>query len=128
MEGAIQSSQMDLEREEVRPEQALPRPPHERHIWRMPELPPIPQDKKKELEVTPEFEEGPVASTSFKPAPETSNEKLKGPQRKRKGPKNHQGKGKGKGNWHRPYQEGYRIHKLEPRAMESVFNMSRTLV
>ncbi|MBW0531545.1 hypothetical protein O181_071260 [Austropuccinia psidii MF-1] len=55
-------------------------------------------DQKKELEMTPALEEGPVASTSSKPAPETSKEKPKGPQKK-KGPKNHQGKGKGKENW-----------------------------
>ncbi|MBW0533464.1 hypothetical protein O181_073179 [Austropuccinia psidii MF-1] len=47
--------------------------------------------------MTPDLEEGPVASTSSKPAPETSKEKPKGPQKKTKGPKNHQGKGKGKG-------------------------------
>ncbi|MBW0589856.1 hypothetical protein O181_129571 [Austropuccinia psidii MF-1] len=34
---------MDLEKEEVRPEQGLQSLPQERHIWRMPELPPIPQ-------------------------------------------------------------------------------------
>ncbi|MBW0580725.1 hypothetical protein O181_120440 [Austropuccinia psidii MF-1] len=55
-------------------------------------------DQKKELEMTPALEEGPVASTSSKPAPEESKEKPKGPQKKKKGPKNHQGKGKGKEN------------------------------
>ncbi|MBW0519117.1 hypothetical protein O181_058832 [Austropuccinia psidii MF-1] len=79
--------------------------------------------------MTPALEEGPVASTSFKPAPEKSKEKPKGPQKKKKeGPKNHQGKGRGKENWHRPYPQGYRIPKLEPSAMDSVFNMARTLM
>ncbi|MBW0542186.1 hypothetical protein O181_081901 [Austropuccinia psidii MF-1] len=32
-----------------------------------------------------------------------------GVQKKQKGLKNHQGKGKGKANWHRPYRQGYRI-------------------
>ncbi|MBW0591483.1 hypothetical protein O181_131198 [Austropuccinia psidii MF-1] len=60
-------------------------------------------DQKKELEMTPDLEtEGPVASTSSKPAPEVSKDKPKGPQKKQKGPKNHQGKGKGKANWHSP--------------------------
>ncbi|MBW0520764.1 hypothetical protein O181_060479 [Austropuccinia psidii MF-1] len=39
MEAAIQFNQMDLH--EVRPEQGLPSLCQERHIWRMPELPPI---------------------------------------------------------------------------------------
>ncbi|MBW0508926.1 hypothetical protein O181_048641 [Austropuccinia psidii MF-1] len=30
----------------------------------------------------------------------------KGPHKNKKGPKNHQGKGKGKENWHRPYPQG----------------------
>ncbi|MBW0589854.1 hypothetical protein O181_129569 [Austropuccinia psidii MF-1] len=85
-------------------------------------------DQKEELEMTPALEEGPVASTSSKPAPEASKEKPKGPQKKKKGPKNHQGNGKGKENWHRPYPQGYRIPKLEPSAMDSVFNMARTLM
>ncbi|MBW0500961.1 hypothetical protein O181_040676 [Austropuccinia psidii MF-1] len=214
MEAAIQSNQMELDREEVGPEQGMPSLPQERHVWRIPELPPIPQglnhfqvaaieiyqsqyknwfiaakeevweicpslwqwamnsylhiesflgqekaiellggwgqlsgkdkvkkiknwfksqsplsiDQKKELEMTPALEEGPVASTRSKPAPETSKEKPKGPQKKKKGPKNHQGKGKGKENLHRPYSQGYRIPKLEPSAMDSVFNMARTLM
>ncbi|MBW0551335.1 hypothetical protein O181_091050 [Austropuccinia psidii MF-1] len=214
MEAAIQSNQMDLEKEEVRPEQGLPSVPQEQHIWMMPELPPIPQglnhfqvaaieiyqsqyknwfraakedkwkifpslwkgvmssylhmksflgqektiellggwspfsckkkvkrlknwlknqsllsvDQKKELEMTPALEEGPVASASSIPAPEASKEKPKGPKKKKKGPKNHQGKGKGKGNWHRPYPQGYRIPKLKPSAVDSVFNMARTLM
>ncbi|MBW0560405.1 hypothetical protein O181_100120 [Austropuccinia psidii MF-1] len=43
-------------------------------------------DQKKELEMTPALEEGPVASTSSRPAPETSKEKPKGLQKKKKGP------------------------------------------
>ncbi|MBW0510357.1 hypothetical protein O181_050072 [Austropuccinia psidii MF-1] len=79
--------------------------------------------------MTPALEtEGQVASTSSKSTPEVSNDKPKGPQKKQKGPKKHQGKGKGKANWHRPYQQGYRIPKLEPSAMDSVFNMARTLL
>ncbi|MBW0541304.1 hypothetical protein O181_081019 [Austropuccinia psidii MF-1] len=85
-------------------------------------------DQKKELGMTPALEEGPVASTSSKPAPESSKENPKGPQKKKKVPKNHQGKGKGKANWHRPYPQGYRIPKLEPSAMNSVFHMARTLM
>ncbi|MBW0501685.1 hypothetical protein O181_041400 [Austropuccinia psidii MF-1] len=38
------------------------------------------------------------------------------------------GKGKGKENWHRPYPQGYRNLKLEPSAVDSVFNMARTLM
>ncbi|MBW0501487.1 hypothetical protein O181_041202 [Austropuccinia psidii MF-1] len=86
-------------------------------------------DQKKELEMTPAFKtEGPVASTSSKPAPEVSKDKPKRPHKKQRGPKSHQGKGKGKGNWHRPYPKGYRIPKLEPSARDSVFNMTRTLM
>ncbi|MBW0553960.1 hypothetical protein O181_093675 [Austropuccinia psidii MF-1] len=79
--------------------------------------------------MTPALEtEGPEASTSSKPAPELSKDKPKGPQKKQKDPKNHQGKGKVKANWHRPYPQGYRIPKLEPSSMDSVFNMARTLM
>ncbi|MBW0590501.1 hypothetical protein O181_130216 [Austropuccinia psidii MF-1] len=79
--------------------------------------------------MTPDLEiEGPVVSTSSKPAPEVSKDNPKGPQKKQKGPKNHQGKGKVKANWHKPYPQGYRNPKLEPSAMDSVFNMARTLM
>ncbi|MBW0579295.1 hypothetical protein O181_119010 [Austropuccinia psidii MF-1] len=78
--------------------------------------------------MTPALGEGPVASTSSKPAPEASKENPKGPQKKKKGPKNHQGRGIGKANWHRPYPQGYRTPKLEPSAMDSVLNMARTLM
>ncbi|MBW0562591.1 hypothetical protein O181_102306 [Austropuccinia psidii MF-1] len=215
MEETIQSNQMDVGNEEARPNPEVSNLPQERHKWRMPELPAIPQgmnhfqvaaieiyqfqyknwfraakeeeweicprlwkgamssylhiksflgqektiellggwsplsckekvkkmknwlknqsllsiDQKKELEMTPALEkEGPVASTSSKPAPEVSKDKPKGPQKKQKGPKNHQGKGKGKANWHRPYPQGCRIPKLEPSAMESVLNMASTLM
>ncbi|MBW0502931.1 hypothetical protein O181_042646 [Austropuccinia psidii MF-1] len=82
-----------------------------------------------ELEMNLSLEtEGPVASTRSKQAPEVSKDKPKGPQRKQRGPKNYQGKGKGKANWDRPYPQGSRIPKLEPSAMDSVFNMVRTLM
>ncbi|MBW0488854.1 hypothetical protein O181_028569 [Austropuccinia psidii MF-1] len=78
--------------------------------------------------MTPALEtEGPVASTSSKPAPEVSKDKPRGPQKKKKRPNNHQGKGKGKAKWHRPYPQGHRIPELEPSAVDSVFNMARTL-
>ncbi|MBW0567986.1 hypothetical protein O181_107701 [Austropuccinia psidii MF-1] len=215
MGAAIQSNQMDVDKGEERPNPEVPSLPQEGPIWRMPELPPIPQglnhfkveaieinqcqyknwfraakeeeweicpslwqgamnsylhiksflgqektiellggwsplsckekvknikywlnnqsplsiDQNKELGMTPALEtEGPVASTSSKPAPEVSKDKSKGPQKKQRGPKNHQGKVKGKANWHRPYPQGYRSPKLEPSAVDSVFNMARTLM
>ncbi|MBW0578017.1 hypothetical protein O181_117732 [Austropuccinia psidii MF-1] len=86
-------------------------------------------DQKKELEMTPALEtEGPTASTSSNAAPEVSKDKTKGPQKKQRGPKSHQGKGKSKANWHRLYPQEYRIPKLEPSAVDSVFNMARTLM
>ncbi|MBW0502827.1 hypothetical protein O181_042542 [Austropuccinia psidii MF-1] len=79
--------------------------------------------------MTPTFEkEGPVASTSSKPASEVSKDKPKGPQKMLRGPKNNQGKGKGKATWHRPYPKGYRIFDLEPSAVDIVFNTARTLM
>ncbi|MBW0495056.1 hypothetical protein O181_034771 [Austropuccinia psidii MF-1] len=82
-------------------------------------------DQKKELKMTPALEkEGPVVSTSSKTAPEISKDKPKGPQKNHKGPNNHQRKA----NWDRPYPKGYRIPKLEPSAMENVFNMARALM
>ncbi|MBW0556638.1 hypothetical protein O181_096353 [Austropuccinia psidii MF-1] len=59
-------------------------------------------------------ERRPVPSTSSKQAPEMSKYKPNRPQKKQKVPKNHQGKNKGKANWHQPYPQGYRIPKLEP--------------
>ncbi|MBW0558533.1 hypothetical protein O181_098248 [Austropuccinia psidii MF-1] len=44
MEATIQLNQMDVEMEEARPNPEVPSLPQERHIWRMPELPPIPQE------------------------------------------------------------------------------------
>ncbi|MBW0545010.1 hypothetical protein O181_084725 [Austropuccinia psidii MF-1] len=207
MEEAIHSNQVDVDKEEARPNPDLASLPQERHVWGMPEFPPIPQVEaieiyqcwykgfyraakeeeweicpslwqgamdsylhiksflgqektiellgglspfsckykakninnwlkrksllsivqKKELEMTSALEkEGPVASNSSKTAPKVFKEKPKGPQRKQRGPKNNQGKGKGKANWHRPYPQGYRIPKLDPSAVESVFNMART--
>ncbi|MBW0483937.1 hypothetical protein O181_023652 [Austropuccinia psidii MF-1] len=72
--------------------------------------------------------EGPVASTSSKKAPEVPKDKPKGHQKKHRGPRNNKGKGKGKANWKRPYPQRYKIPKLEPSAMETVFNMARTLI
>ncbi|MBW0590121.1 hypothetical protein O181_129836 [Austropuccinia psidii MF-1] len=43
MEATLQSNQMDVDKEEARPNPEVPILPQERHIWRMPELPPIPQ-------------------------------------------------------------------------------------
>ncbi|MBW0563308.1 hypothetical protein O181_103023 [Austropuccinia psidii MF-1] len=206
MEATIQSNQMDVDKEEARPNTEVPSLPQERHIWRMPEFPPIPQveaieiyqcqyknwfraakeeeweicpslwqgamnsylhiksflgqektieflggwsplsckdkvkkiknwlknqsllsrDQNKELEITTALEtEGPVASTSSKLAPEVSKDKPKGPQKKQRGLKSQQGKGKGKANWHRPYPKGYKIPRLEPSSVDSVFNMAK---
>ncbi|MBW0591904.1 hypothetical protein O181_131619 [Austropuccinia psidii MF-1] len=81
-------------------------------------------DQKKELEMTPALEEGPVASASSR----SVQRQAQRPQKKKRGPKNHQGKGKGEENLHRPYPQGYRIPKLEPSAMNSVFNTATTLI
>ncbi|MBW0495759.1 hypothetical protein O181_035474 [Austropuccinia psidii MF-1] len=79
--------------------------------------------------MTPALEtEGPLVSSSFKPAPEVSKDKPKVDQKKQRDPKNHQGKGKGRDNWHRHYSQGYRIPKLKPSNVDGVFNMSRTLM
>ncbi|MBW0483436.1 hypothetical protein O181_023151 [Austropuccinia psidii MF-1] len=43
MEATIKSNQMDVETEEARPGPDLASLPQERHVWRMPEFPPIPQ-------------------------------------------------------------------------------------
>ncbi|MBW0538089.1 hypothetical protein O181_077804 [Austropuccinia psidii MF-1] len=79
--------------------------------------------------MTPALEkEGPVGSTSSKPELEVYKYKLQGPEKKQRGAKNHQGKGKYKVNCHRPLLQLYRIPKLKPSAMDSVFNMARTLM
>ncbi|MBW0496557.1 hypothetical protein O181_036272 [Austropuccinia psidii MF-1] len=54
--------------------------------------------------------------------------KPKGPQKKKGGPKNNPGNGKGNANKHRPYPQSYRIPKLDPLAVDSVFDMARTLM
>ncbi|MBW0560928.1 hypothetical protein O181_100643 [Austropuccinia psidii MF-1] len=43
MEATIQSNPMDVDKGEARPNPEVPSLPQERHIWRMPELSPIPQ-------------------------------------------------------------------------------------
>ncbi|MBW0581331.1 hypothetical protein O181_121046 [Austropuccinia psidii MF-1] len=43
MEAAIQSNQMDVDKEEAISNPEVSSLPQERHIWRIPELPPIPQ-------------------------------------------------------------------------------------
>ncbi|MBW0460324.1 hypothetical protein O181_000039 [Austropuccinia psidii MF-1] len=43
MESTIQSNQMVVDKEEARPNPEVSNIPQERHIWRMSELPPIPQ-------------------------------------------------------------------------------------
>ncbi|MBW0567341.1 hypothetical protein O181_107056 [Austropuccinia psidii MF-1] len=71
--------------------------------------------------MTPALEkEGPVVSKESKAAIEHP----KGPQKEQRGSRNNQGND----NWHRPYPQGYRIPKLEPSAMDSVFNMARALI
>ncbi|MBW0580321.1 hypothetical protein O181_120036 [Austropuccinia psidii MF-1] len=52
MEATIWCNQMDVDKEEARPNPEVPGLPQERHIWRMPELPPIPQG----LSVPTDFE------------------------------------------------------------------------
>ncbi|MBW0517656.1 hypothetical protein O181_057371 [Austropuccinia psidii MF-1] len=47
MEATIQSKQMDVEKKEARPNPEVSNLPQERHIWRMPVLPPIPQEQPK---------------------------------------------------------------------------------
>ncbi|MBW0564661.1 hypothetical protein O181_104376 [Austropuccinia psidii MF-1] len=44
MEATIKSNQMDVDKEEERPNPEVPSLPQERHIRRMQELPPIPQE------------------------------------------------------------------------------------
>ncbi|MBW0556529.1 hypothetical protein O181_096244 [Austropuccinia psidii MF-1] len=43
MEATIQSNQMDVDKEEARPNPEVSNLPQKRHIWRMPEFCPIPQ-------------------------------------------------------------------------------------
>ncbi|MBW0565007.1 hypothetical protein O181_104722, partial [Austropuccinia psidii MF-1] len=43
MEATIHFNQMDVDKEEARPNPEVSNLPQERHIWRMPELPHIPQ-------------------------------------------------------------------------------------
>ncbi|MBW0470542.1 hypothetical protein O181_010257 [Austropuccinia psidii MF-1] len=52
-------------------------------------------DQTKELEMTPALQR---KAQWHLPAPEMSKDKPKGPQKKQKGPKNNQGKGKGEAN------------------------------
>ncbi|MBW0475772.1 hypothetical protein O181_015487 [Austropuccinia psidii MF-1] len=178
---------MDAEKEEARPGPDLESLPQERHVWRIPEFPPITKglnhfqveameiywyqyrkwyraakeeeweicpslwqgamnsylkinswlknqillsiDQKEGLERTPALDkEGPVSSTSSKPALEVLKEDPKGHQKKKRGPQTNQGKGKRKANQHRPYPQRYRIPKLEPSAVDSVLNMARNLM
>ncbi|MBW0492767.1 hypothetical protein O181_032482 [Austropuccinia psidii MF-1] len=49
MEATIKSNQMDVGKEETRQSPEVASLPQERHIWRMPELPPIPQVKEDKI-------------------------------------------------------------------------------
>ncbi|MBW0468206.1 hypothetical protein O181_007921 [Austropuccinia psidii MF-1] len=69
-------------------------------------------------------ERRPSRTESCKPTPEVFKDKPKGAQKKQGGPKNNQGKGKGKPNWHRPNPQGYSIPKLEPSTVDILFNMA----
>ncbi|MBW0518081.1 hypothetical protein O181_057796 [Austropuccinia psidii MF-1] len=94
--------------------------------------------------MTTAFEEVPVVSTSSTPASEASKEKPKGLQKKKTGPKNHQGKGKGKnklaqtlptrvqdpqiaafshGQWLQYGQDVYGIHSKREGQDEQDFSM-----
>ncbi|MBW0579762.1 hypothetical protein O181_119477 [Austropuccinia psidii MF-1] len=47
MEATIQSNQIDVDKEEARPNPEVSNLPQERHIWRMPELPPFPKSSQR---------------------------------------------------------------------------------
>ncbi|MBW0556606.1 hypothetical protein O181_096321 [Austropuccinia psidii MF-1] len=84
-------------------------------------------DQKKELEMTPALEkEGPMVSTSSKPASEVPKDNHKGSQENQRGLKNNKDKFQEKAHWHIPYPQGYRISKFEPWAMDSVLNVPIT--
>ncbi|MBW0468706.1 hypothetical protein O181_008421 [Austropuccinia psidii MF-1] len=51
-----------------------------------------------------------------------------GAQKKQRGLKNNQGKGKCRAIWNRTYPQAYRIPKLEPSAVSSVLNVAITLM
>ncbi|MBW0508881.1 hypothetical protein O181_048596 [Austropuccinia psidii MF-1] len=71
---------------------------------------------------------GPSGIYQLQTSSRSVQDKPKGPQKKQRGPKSHQSKGKGKANWYRTYPQGHRIPKLELSAMDSVSNMARTLM
>ncbi|MBW0556721.1 hypothetical protein O181_096436 [Austropuccinia psidii MF-1] len=56
MEGPIQSNQMDVDKEEARPNPEVPSLPQERHIWRIPELPHSPRSVPTSFDVNSESE------------------------------------------------------------------------
>ncbi|MBW0560743.1 hypothetical protein O181_100458 [Austropuccinia psidii MF-1] len=195
MEATIQFNKMDVNKEEARPKPEVSNLPQERHIWRMPKLPPFPKkfinaktkigseqpkkrsgkyaqafdrahelllthqelsgsgednrtlrgldpiilqrksqkindwlnnqsllsiDQKKEFEMNPVLEtEGPVASTRSRSVQRQAH----GPQKKSKGPKNHQRKGKGKANWHILTHKGtgFPNWSLQPWTVSSIW-------
>ncbi|MBW0568976.1 hypothetical protein O181_108691 [Austropuccinia psidii MF-1] len=54
MEATIQSNQMDVDKEEARPNSEVSNLPQERHIWRMPELPHSPRSVPTNFDVNSE--------------------------------------------------------------------------
>ncbi|MBW0474106.1 hypothetical protein O181_013821 [Austropuccinia psidii MF-1] len=54
MEETIQYNQMDVDKEEARPSPEVASLPQERHILKMPELPPIPPGTHKNFDVNSE--------------------------------------------------------------------------
>ncbi|MBW0461152.1 hypothetical protein O181_000867 [Austropuccinia psidii MF-1] len=71
---------------------------------------------------------GPVASAISNPAPELPKDNRKQPKKNQKGLRKNKTKWKGQVNYDQPYPKGYRIPKLDPSAMDSVFNMASTLM
>ncbi|MBW0583558.1 hypothetical protein O181_123273 [Austropuccinia psidii MF-1] len=82
------------------------------------------EDQKKKLAQGKENSpvEAPQASTSKNPPQQVLNKPKKTPKT------NHKGKEKAKPKWKKIYPQNYRIPKKEKKAMENVFNMTRTLM
>ncbi|MBW0582038.1 hypothetical protein O181_121753 [Austropuccinia psidii MF-1] len=86
------------------------------------------EDQKKKLAQVKEKigVEAPQASTSKNPPQRVPKKPNQTPKTNPKGKKKAKGKAKPKGN--KPAPQNYRIPKKEKKAMDNVFNMSRTLI
>ncbi|MBW0543398.1 hypothetical protein O181_083113 [Austropuccinia psidii MF-1] len=105
MEATIKSNQMDVDKEEAKPNPEVESFPEPRHIWRIPELPPSPRSSPTNFDVNSESELIHANISRVEPFPSGQNRILSMPiqelvQRRQRG---------GVGNMPKPLEGGHEV-------------------